>query len=132
MDWRAPSYTEMDLCFLAIRFESRCCQLSSELKNLLMKVAEEDFKSEEIRIDERLADFRHLILEIAKAVKVDFLVSAEGSVTERFPKREMDLNLLERGNLIKGQMKYTERDTYREYTLTKKGMELAKKLLQES
>jgi hypothetical protein len=40
--------------------------------------------------------------------------------------------LLERSSMVKGKMKYTERTVYREYTLTGKGIELAKKLPPES
>ena len=46
-------------------------------------------------------------------------------------KYEKALNMLERGNIIKGKMKYTHRSAYREYELTKKGEELAKKLQEE-
>jgi len=40
--------------------------------------------------------------------------------------------LLERSNLVKKQIKYSEDNAYREYQLTKKGTELAKKLLKET
>ena len=47
-------------------------------------------------------------------------------------KYEKELNLLERGNLVKGKLKYTERNAYREYQLTKKGSELVNKLQKET
>jgi Mn-dependent DtxR family transcriptional regulator len=39
--------------------------------------------------------------------------------------------MLERANLIKGEIKFTQRDAYRSYVLTKKGNELAEELLKE-
>jgi hypothetical protein len=45
---------------------------------------------------------------------------------------EQDLNFLERGNLVKGKLKFTERNAYRECQLTKKGSELLKKLQSET
>jgi hypothetical protein len=36
-----------------------------------------------------------------------------------------------RANLIKGEMKFTERNAYRRYVLTKKGKDLADSLLKE-
>jgi hypothetical protein len=106
--------------------------VSSDLKVILERVAEEDFKSKEADIQERLPHYKSLILKIEKAKKFDLTVWVEGSELKDLKKYEKDLNLLERGNLVKGEMKYTERTAYREYTLTRKGTELAKRLLQES
>jgi hypothetical protein len=106
--------------------------MSSELKTILKKVAEEDFKSEETIIDERIRNYKSLILKIAEVGTFDLPVWIEGSQPSNFKKYERDLNMLERGNLIKGEMKYTERNAYRQYKLTKKGIDLAKKLQGET
>lgn len=106
--------------------------MSSELKVVLQKVAEEDFETEETKIEQELQGYKSLILEIAKAKKWDIPVWVEGSELKDLKKYEKDLNLLERSNLIRGQMKYTDRNAYRQYELTKKGLELAKKLLKEA
>jgi hypothetical protein len=106
--------------------------MSSELKTILERVAEEDFKSEETDIRQRLTHYKSLILKIEKAKKFDLAIWIEGSELKDLKTYERDLNLLERSNLIKGMMKYTERTAYREYTLTRKGTELAKKLSLES
>jgi hypothetical protein len=106
--------------------------MSSELKTILKRVAEEDLKSEETDIRERLPHYKSLILKIEKAKKFDLAIWVEGSELKDLKKYERDLNLLERSNLVKGKMKYTERTAYREYTLTRKGTELAKKLSLES
>jgi hypothetical protein len=105
--------------------------MASDLSVILHKIAEEDYKSEKIAIEEGLRRYKILILQIAKVKKWDLLVWAEGAELKDLKKYEKDLNLLERSNLIKGEMKYTERDAYRQYQLTKKGSELAKKLLNE-
>jgi hypothetical protein len=102
--------------------------MSSELKTILEKVAEEDYEHEKTLIEERLEHFRSLLLKIAKARNWDFPVWIEGAEPADLKKYEADLNLLERANLVKGQMKYTEHNAYREYRLTKKGEELAKTL----
>ncbi|MGD0158915.1 MAG: hypothetical protein ABSB89_01310 [Candidatus Bathyarchaeia archaeon] len=38
----------------------------------------------------------------------------------------------ERANLVKGELRFTSRDTYRRYVLTKKGDPLAKSFMKES
>lgn len=101
---------------------------SSELKAILNQVAEEDYANEELEIEQSLLRFKSLLLEIAKAKKWDLAIWVEGTDVEYAEKYEKDLNLLERGNLIKGKLKYTDRNAYREYQLTKKGSELLEKL----
>ena len=100
--------------------------MSSELKSTLKNAVEEDYKKKVKDIEERLERYESLILKIGKLKKLDLAVFVEGEETHS--EHEKDLSLLEKGNLIKGQMKYTERNAYLEYTLTKKGAELAKKL----
>ena len=67
----------------------------------------------------------------ANKLVFNYCVWVEGQEPEDLKKYEKALNMLERGNIIKCKMKYTHRSEYREYELTKKGEELAKKL-QES
>lgn len=105
--------------------------MSSELMETLHKVAGEDCESRIAAIDEGLNRYKSLILQIAKAKKWDLLVWVEGQELEDLKTYEEDLNMLERGNFIKGKMKYSEHNAYREYELTKKGEDLAEKLLKE-
>jgi len=105
---------------------------SSELKTILNQVAEEDYASEELEIEKNLLRFKSFLLEIAKAKKWDLAIWVEGTDVKYAEKYEKDLNLLERGNLVKGQLKYTDRNAYREYQLTKKGSELVEKLQKET
>jgi hypothetical protein len=106
--------------------------LSLDLKSILDKVVEEDYKEKEGEIEKRLENFKCLLRDIAKAKKWDLAIWVEGSNVKGVDDYEENLNLLERGNLIKGKMKFTERNAYREYQLTKKGSELLKKLQKET
>ena len=105
---------------------------SSELKAILNQVANEDYANEELDIEKSLLRFKSLLLEIAKSKNWDLAIWVEGSDVKYAEKYEKDLNLLERGNLVKGKLKYTERNAYREYQLTKKGSEIAAKLQKET
>jgi hypothetical protein len=107
-------------------------QMSLDLKAILNKVIEEDYKRKELEIEKELERFKHLLREIARAKKWDLAIWVEGTKVKGVEKYEKDLNLLERGNIIKGRMKFTERNAYREYQLTKKGSDLIKKLLKET
>jgi hypothetical protein len=105
---------------------------SSELKAILNQVAKEDYTSEEFEIEKNLSRFKSLLLEIGKTKKWDLAIWVEGTDVKYAEKYEKELNLLERGNLVKGKLKYTERNAYREYQLTKKGSELVEKLQTET
>ena len=106
--------------------------MSTELKKLLDKVAEEDFKRQEIAVEEGIPRYTALLLRIAKSKKLDVLIWFEGTKQTDLNKDEEDLGMLERANLIKGQIKYTHRNVYRQYEVTKKGADLADKLSKET
>jgi hypothetical protein len=106
--------------------------MSLDLKTILDTVVEEDCKQKEEKIEKRLENFKVLLRDIAKAKKWDLAIWVEGSNVKGTEEYEKDLNLLERGNLVKGKMKFTERNAYREYQLTKKGSELIEKLQKET
>jgi hypothetical protein len=106
--------------------------MSLDLKTILDTVVEEDYKQKEEKIEKRLENFKVLLRDIAKAKKWDLAIWVEGSNVKGIEEYEKDLNLLERGNLVKGKMRFTERNAYREYQLTKKGSELIEKLQKET
>jgi hypothetical protein len=106
--------------------------MSLDLKTILDTVVEEDYKQKEEKIEKRLENFKVLLRVIAKAKKWDLAIWVEGSNVKGIEEYEKDLNLLERGNLVKGKMRFTERNAYREYQLTKKGSELIEKLQKET
>jgi hypothetical protein len=104
--------------------------MSFDLKQIMLRVAEEDYESEREEIEGALDRYRALILEIARVKKFDLAIWVEGSETQ-FQREERELSLLERANLVKRKMNYTHHNAYREYQLTKKGAELAAKLVNE-
>ena len=106
--------------------------MSSDLKDILNQVVEEDYAMKELEIEKGLSRFKSLLLEIARAQKWDLAIWVEGTGVTETETYEEDLNFLERGNLVKGKLKFTERNAYREYQLTKKGSDLVKKMLKES
>ncbi len=106
--------------------------MSSDLKAILRKTVEEDYRHKVADIDQNFERYKSIILKIADTEKWDLLVWFEGTEPEDLKKYEKDLNLLERADLVKGQLKYTERNAFREYQLTKKGTELVEKLLNET
>lgn len=105
------------------------------MKEYLYNVAEEDFKKEKEEINRRAREgflkFKAFILAIKKAKTYDLVVLAEGSAPEGIIEIINDLNLLERANLIKSEMKFSSRNSYRSIVLTKKGDDLAEILLKE-
>jgi hypothetical protein len=111
-------------------------EMSSDLEIILDKVIEEDCRRKELEIEKRriagFERFKSLLSQISRAKKWDLAIWVEGCKVTDVEKYEKDLNLLERGNLVKGETKFTERNIYREYQLTKKGSDLVKKLLQET
>jgi hypothetical protein len=106
--------------------------MSSELKTMLQKVAQEDCEQAEKALEAGTQRIQSLLLKIAASKKLDALIWFEGTRSEEINKDEADLSMLERANLIKGQIKYTHRNAYRQYELTKKGSELAEKLQKET
>jgi hypothetical protein len=104
--------------------------MSFDLRQILRHVAEEDYESEEEAMERGLDRYKTLLLEIARVKSFDLAISVEGSEAG-FQKAERDLSVLERANLVKGEMNYTHHNAYREYRLTKKGTELATRLLKE-
>jgi hypothetical protein len=105
--------------------------MSVEFKTILLKLAKEDYKNAISKIEKGVGHYKSLILAIEKSGKWDLPVWIEGSDAgseEDFN----DLQMLERSNLIKGNIKYTHHNLYREYELTERGIEVAKKLLSET
>lgn len=119
---------EKSRCFASA--ESYNARMSFDLKQILRKVAEEDYTREKEEIERGLDRYKALILEIARVKRFDLAIWVEGSGT-RFQKDERDLDFLGRAKLVKGELKYTHRNAYREYQLTKEGAEIATKLSNE-
>ncbi len=106
--------------------------MSSELKVILSKVAAEDNIRKEIKFVERIPRYEAVLLRVAKVQPFDMLVSSEGTEQGDMKQTVLDLDLLERAHLVKGETKETNHNVYRQYKLTAEGAELVEKLLKET
>jgi hypothetical protein len=106
--------------------------MSSELKIMLSKVAVKDNERKEIEFEEGINRYKSLLLRVAKIKPFDVLVSSEGTEQGNMKQTELDLDVLERARLVKGQTKYTHRNEYRQYELTSEGAELVEKFSKET
>ncbi len=100
--------------------------MSEELKAILKEVAVENDVRKRIELEEGINRYRSLLVKVATEKKLDIITSVEG--TEHPSTEADDLKVLEKAHLVTGETKYTHRNTYREYTLTSKGADLAEKL----
>jgi hypothetical protein len=106
--------------------------MSSELKIMLSKVAAKDNTRKEMELEEGINRYKSLLLRVAKVKPFDMHVSYEGSEQGDMKQTVLDLGVLERARLVKGQTKYTHRNEYRQYDLTPEGAELVEKLSKET
>jgi hypothetical protein len=106
--------------------------MSSELKTMLNKVLVEDSKRKETEFEEGIDRYKSLLLKLAKDKTLDIIISFEGTEQRDVNKNKLDLNVLKRAHLVKGQTKYTHRNVYRQYELTTEGAELVEKLSKET
>jgi len=106
--------------------------MSSELKIMLSKVAVKDNERKEIEFEDGINRYKSLLLRVAKIKLFDMLISSEGTEQGDMKQTELDLDVLERARLVKGQTKYTHRNEYRQYELTPEGAELVEKFSKET
>ena len=106
--------------------------MSLELKRLLSTVAVEDNTRKEIEFEEGINRYKSLLLRVAKVKPFDIMVSFEGTEQGDMKQTVLDLDVLERARLVKGQTKYTHRNEYRQYELTLEGAELVEKFSKET
>ncbi len=105
--------------------------MSSELRTILNKVAEENYKREENAVEQAFQRYKPLLLKIAGFKGIDVLVSFEGTKQADSKEEQADLCMLEKASLIRGHTKNSNHNTYRQYELTEKGAELAEKIAKE-
>jgi len=106
--------------------------MSLELKSLLSTVAVEDNTRKEIEFEEGINRYKSLLLRVAKVKPFDIMVSFEGTEQGDMKQTVLDLDVLERARLVKGQTKETNHNVYRQYELTPEGAELVEKLSKET
>jgi len=101
--------------------------MSSELKVILLKGIEENFHEECNGTIERLEQIKSLLISIANTGSWRLPITIREMETH-YPEYEKDLNLLERCDLVKSRIKYTEHSSYRVYELSEEGVALVRKL----
>jgi hypothetical protein len=106
--------------------------MSLELKSLLRTVAVEDNTRKEIEFEEGINRYKSLLIRVEKVQPFDILVSSEGTQPGNLHQNVIDLDVLERAHLVKGQTKETNHNVYRQYELTVEGAELVEKLSKET
>ena len=106
--------------------------MSLELKSLLSTVAVEDNTRKEIAFEEGINRYKSLLLRVAKVKPFDMLISSEGTKPGNLHQDVVDLEVLERTRLVKGQTKETNHNVYRQYELTPEGAEIVEKLSKET
>jgi hypothetical protein len=105
--------------------------MSADLKSTLNEVIEQDYKNNKQSIETNLENYRTLILQLAKEKHLDVTIWVQGSEVEETIETAKCMNLLERGDIVTGETKYTRGKAFRHYLLTQKGKELAINLLKE-
>lgn len=105
--------------------------MSAELKTTLLEVIEEDYQKDKHSVETSLASYQTLILQIAKEKHLDVTLWIQGSEVDEAKATAKQLMMLERGDIVQGETKYTRGKAFRHYLLTQKGKELALNLLKE-
>ena len=100
--------------------------MSIELKSLLVDTIEKECKNRLIDIKNNLARFQEILLKISEQKKYKLTLWVVGEDTNW--EVEKDLDLLEKAELIIGEMGYSDQSGYREYSLTEKGKKIVQKL----
>ena len=106
--------------------------MSLELKSLLSTVAVEDNERKEMKFVEGINRYKSLLFRVAKVKPFDILVSSEGTQQGNLHQDVVDLEVLKRAHLVKGQTKETNHNVYQQYELTVEGSKLVEKLLKET
>jgi len=87
---------------------------------ILLEKVEEDFQKRRKEVVNRSEALKFLLTTIAKAGRWYLTTNVMGMDTHH-PELERDLELLEGSGLIESKVKYTKHNSYREYSVTKKG-----------
>ena len=96
------------------------------MKSLLVDTIEKECKNRLIDIKNNLTRFQEILLKISEQKKYKLTLWVVGEDTNW--EVEKDLDLLEKAELIIGEMGYSDQSGYREYSLTEKGKKIVQKL----
>ena len=84
------------------------------------------------KFEEGIKTVTNLLLRVAKVQPFNILVSSEGTQLGNLHQGVIDLGVLERAHLVKGQTKEANHNVYRQYELTVEGAELVEELSKET
>lgn len=98
-----------------------------DLSKILLEKVEEDFQKRRKEVVNRSESLKLLLTTIAKAGKWYLTTNVRGMDTHH-PEIERDLELLEGSGLIESSVKYTKHNSYREYSVTKRGKVIVSRL----
>ena len=96
------------------------------MKSLLVDTIEKECKNRLDDIKNNLARFQEILFKISEQKKYKLTLWVVGEDTNW--EVEKDLDLLEKAELIIGEMGYSDQSGYREYSLTEKGKKIVQKL----
>lgn len=101
--------------------------MPAELKEILIKSKEDQFRLECEEIVKRVDHIKSLIMKIADNGGLQLPLTIRGTEV-RLPEYEKDLDLLERCGLVKSRIRFTEHNSYRVYEVSEEGATLVKNL----
>jgi len=107
-------------------------KMAPDLTEIMTKKIEEDAQTrtqQECReIVQRSENLKNYLVTIARAGRWSLPLTIRGMEISH-PEHQKNLELLERCGLVESRIRYTEHNTYREYTVTEQGASLVRKKL---
>lgn len=104
--------------------------MSIELKSLLVDTIEKECENKLIDIKNNLERIQKLLLKVSEQKKYKLTLWVVGEDTNWEVKKDFDL--LEKAELIIGEMGYSDLSGYREYSLTDEGKKIIQKLTNQN
>jgi hypothetical protein len=106
--------------------------MSTDLKNTLYAVAEEDRQREVKEFEDNLGRYRDLLIRVSKVRPFEMMLQSEGPEFYDMRQTMHDLRVLERAHLLKETLKDTFRAEYHQFDLTSEGEHLVEKFANEA
>lgn len=100
--------------------------LSIELRKLLYHQICDEFETSYHEIEENLSKYVDILKKIKERGDWTVAMSVQGEDVE--DRSLLSLELLEKTNVLNGNIKFTKRNIYKVFTLSKSGEELIKKI----
>jgi microsomal dipeptidase-like Zn-dependent dipeptidase len=103
--------------------------MSTELKHLLYHHICREFEELSEAIGENISTYAETLLKVSERESRSVMMSFQG--TDTTDPALKDLDLLEKAGALKSEMKFTEHNIYRIFTLSERGKALVNKLEKE-